>query len=213
MKRLCTEKEQKYILKQRKNVIFSSLQNKNTIKSFLQRMDLFINAATIVAIGGWEEDRHVHIVHGNYSIATTGYILDDFRDDEGNPYLIKHPWGHVDVERGERLIIVTAASDDSFLLLRSEQMLKDLFGDVCDVDIEPDTFEKSIVIPHPHALELNENEVVFITYAEKVLTVYEKSAEGYSVADYDKPKMRGKYSYGNILHKYEKGKRMIFDAI
>lgn len=34
-----------------------------------------------------------------------------------------------------------------------------------------------------------------------------------SVADYDKPKMRGKYSYGNILRKYEKGKRMIFDAI
>ncbi|MBE5880149.1 MAG: hypothetical protein E7288_09285 [Lachnospiraceae bacterium] len=213
MKRLCTEKEKKCIIEQRKNIIFSSLQNKNTIKTFVRRTDLFVNAATIVDIGGWEEDRHVHIVHGDYSIATTGYILDDFRDDEGNPYLIKHPWGKVDVERGERLIIVTAASDDSFLLLRSEQMLKDLFGDICDVDIEPDALRKSIVIPHPHALELNENEVVFIAYAEKVLTVYEKSAEVFFVADYDKPKMRGKYSYGNILRKYEKGKRMIFDAI
>ncbi|MBE5880476.1 MAG: hypothetical protein E7288_10970 [Lachnospiraceae bacterium] len=210
MKRLCTEKEKKYILKHRNNIIFSSLQNKNTVKSFLKRTDLFVNTATIVAIGSWEEGRHVHIVHENYSIATTGYILDDFRDEEGNPYLIKHPLGKVDVERGECLIIVTAASDDSFLFLRSGQMLKDLFGDVCDAYIEPDTLKKSIVIPHPHALEMNENEVVFITYAEKVLTVYEKTADGFRVADYDKPKMRGKYSFGNILRKYEKGKKYVF---
>lgn len=133
--------------------IIGNLKAKKRAKSFLNKGQILINGATVIAID--EEEKRF------------AYVEDDFADENGKPIILDYPALSKELLQGtiNRLLVVYDGPD-SFQLMAVNDALKPLIPSASNFDLELMDLTECKHVPHPNALR--------IAYEERDLTEGEK---------------------------------------
>ena len=133
--------------------VLGNLKAKKRAKAFLNKGQIMINGATVIAFDG-EEKRFA-------------YVEDDFADENGKPIILDYPALSKELLQGtiNRLLVVYDGPD-SFQLMAVNDALKPLIPSASNFDLELMDLTECKHIPHPNALQL--------AYEERDLTEGEK---------------------------------------